>query len=205
MPYKKSIFAIVLACALAAGIITKAIVSPPKELTTATVLTVQNSLPDIALIDQRGNQVTIDTFRGHWSLVFFGFANCPDICPVTLQTLATSIRQLRAAGETTLPRIVFVSVDPERDTPQQLEQYVAHFGDDTLGVTGQIDSLKVLTSAWGIYFEKQPSDANGESYSVDHSAAVLVVNPAAELHALFSGPHLVENFVHDLPIIMASQ
>jgi protein SCO1/2 len=96
---------------------------------------------------------------------------------------------------------VLVSVDPERDTPELIGDYVDYFGDDNLGITGSLEELMKLTSGLGIYFEKQP--AEGDDYAVDHSAAVLVINPDGGFHALFSGPHLVENYVHDLPLIMA--
>ena len=146
--------------------------------------------------------MTRETFLDHWSLLFFGFTHCPDICPLTLQTLAAAQSELDAAGQQPLPRIVLVSVDPERDTPQLIGQYVAHFGTGNLGVTGSLAELKKLTSALGIYFEKQPGDA--DNYAVDHSAAVLLINPDGEFHALFSGPHVAADYVHDLPIIMES-
>jgi len=139
-------------------------------------------------------------FEGQWDLVFFGFTHCPDICPTTLQVLAAAKAALQETGQSPLPRIVLVSVDPERDTPLVLKQYVDYFGADNLGITGKLDEITKLTTGLGIYFEKQPSD--GDNYAVDHSAAVLVINPDGGFEALFSGPHVVDNYVHDLPIVM---
>ena len=199
---KNLIFAIVLGSALAAGIFVATIVNEPAELQTAFAIPLPDPLPDFALLDQTGQRVNADTFRGQWDLVFFGFTNCPDICPTTLQILASVKHELADAGATLLPRIVLVSVDPERDTPQLVGQYVDYFGEGNLGVTGKIEDISTLTAALGIYFEKAPTADT--DYSVDHSAAVLVINPAGEFSALFSAPHIVANYVHDLPIIMST-
>ncbi len=193
--------AIVLAIALATGIFAAVRLNAPAAPSTAFVLPVATPLPEFSLIDQFGNVVTADTFKNHWSLVFFGFTHCPDICPATLQILAAARSELEAAGQVLLPRIVLVSVDPERDKPELMGKYVDHFGDDNLGVTGSLTELRKLTSGLGIYFEKQAGDAN--DYSVDHSAAVLLINPDGQFHALFSAPHNTENYVHDIPLIAA--
>lgn len=200
MSPKNLIIAIACAIALALGILLATKLNTPDEPGTAFVLPSPIALPDFSLLDQHGNAVSAETFQGQWDLVFFGFTHCPDICPTTLQTLAAAKRELAAAGTEPLPRIVLVSVDPDRDLPAQLGKYVDHFGAGNLGVTGELAEIKKLTKALGIYFEKQVAD--GENYGVDHSAAVLVFNPAGEFHALFSGPHVVANYVHDLPLIM---
>ena len=200
MSPKNILIAIVLAVALAAGLVVATRLNTPAELKTALVLPAPNALPEFELLDPLGNTVNRETFLDQWSLMFFGFTHCPDICPLTLQTLAAAQGELDAAGQQPLPQIVLISVDPERDTPQLMGQYVSHFGDGNLGVTGSLDELKKLTSALGIYFQKQPGDT--DSYAVDHSAAVLLINPNGEFHALFSGPHVAANYVHDLPIIM---
>lgn len=177
--------------------------SPPAEPSTATLLPTPERLPDFSLIDRHGNAVGPSVFEGRWDLVFFGFTHCPDICPLTLQTLADARRRLADADRQPLPRIVFVSVDPDRDTPAKLGEYVDHFGDGILALTGDLDELRKLTGELGIYFEKVPTE--GGDYTVDHSAVVLVVNPRGEFSALFGTPHSAGNFVHDLPIIMSGR
>ncbi len=177
------------------------LMSPSAPPQWATVLPAHGELPEFALLDHSGQPFGRDGFEGRWDLVFFGFTHCPDICPATLQVLASARTQLAEAGQQPLPRIVLVSVDPERDTPEVLSQYVGYFGDDVLGITGDLDELQKLTRGLGIFFQKAAPD--GDNYSVDHSAVVLVINPKGQLHALFSAPHKIENFVHDLPIIMS--
>lgn len=164
------------------------------------VLPNPDSLPEFSLLDQQGNTIDRSVFAGQWDLVFFGFTHCPDICPTTLQLLATARAELARQGQEPLPRIVLVSVDPERDTPEIIGQYIDYFGEGNLGITGTLEEISKLTTGLGIYFQKQAAD--GDNYLVDHSAAVLVIDPEGRFSALFSGPHNVENFVHDLPIIM---
>jgi len=167
---------------------------------TATVLPVPGDLPEFSLFDHDGNAIGPDSFKGRWNLVFFGFTQCPDICPLTMQVLASAKQQLADAGQDPLPRIVLVSVDPERDTPELLGQYVRYFDQDNVGVTGDLAEVLKLTRGLGIWFEK--SAIEGDNYSVNHSVAVLVINPDAQLHALFGGPHETADYVHDLPLIM---
>jgi protein SCO1/2 len=197
---KNFIIAIILGTALAAGIFVATRMNKPVELDTAFVMPLTTALPDFSLLDQSGAPVNADSFRGQWDLVFFGFTNCPDICPTTLQVLASAKRELTDAGVRTLPRIVLVSVDPERDTPEVMGQYVDYFGEDNLGITGELEEINKLTAGLGIYFEKVATEDG--NYSVDHSAAVLVINPDGEFSALFSAPHVVASYVHDLPIVM---
>ena len=197
---KNLLIAVVLAAALALGVFVALRMQTPAEPHSAFVLPTPTPLPEFALVNQQGEDVTSETFQGRWSLVFFGFTHCPDICPTTLQILSAARKTLAENGQQPLPRIVLVSVDPERDTPELMAKYMAYFGHDNLGITGSLDELKKLTTGLGIFFAKQAGDE--ENYAVDHSAAVLLVNPEAEFHALFSGTHQVETFVNDVPLIM---
>ena len=179
------------------------VLSPPPQLQTATRLPAAIDLAEFSLLDQDSKPFTRDGFRGRWNLVFFGFTHCPDICPITLQTLANARLSLASDGLEDLPRIVLVSVDPERDTPEIIGQYVAHFGDDTIGLTGELSEVRKLTDGLGVYFEKSGIEA--DEYSVDHSAVVIVINPDGQFRALFGAPHDSERFVHDLPILMSTE
>ena len=98
---------------------------------------------------------------------------------------------------------MLVSVDPERDTPEVLGRYVGSFGDGVAGLTGEIEQIRQLTDGLGIFFQKREPSDDGY-YAVDHSSAVLVVDPDGRFHALFSAPHRIENFVNDLPILSSS-
>lgn len=172
----------------------------------ATVLPEPLPLPEFALRDQHDEAFTRDSLRGQTSLLFFGFTHCPDICPATLQQLALARKEIAETsnGRTRpLPRIVLISVDPERDTAGKLEQYVAYFGEGVDAATGSPEAVREFTSALGIFFEKQASD-DGD-YTVNHSTAVLFIDEEAALRALFSAPHKTEHFVHDVPLLMAAR
>jgi protein SCO1/2 len=179
------------------------IVSPPPLPEKATVLPRPIGLPEFSLVDQNGEAFTRSAFRDRWSVVFFGFTHCPDVCPLTLQALASARRQLADAGQAPLPHIVLISVDPERDTPAVIGEYVRYFDADVTGVTGGAGELRKLTDGLGIFFQR--SGAESGEYLVDHSAVVLVIGPEARFRALFSTPHRVEDFVNDLPLIVAGR
>ena len=177
--------------------------APSAEPRRATVLPVPNEMPAFTALTHGGEVVDASAFEGQWDLVFFGFTHCPDICPLTLKLLSDVRAELAAAGAEPLPRIVLVSVDPERDTPEALGDYIRHFGEDNLGITGELEEIRKLANALGIYFEKVA--VAEDTYTVDHSTVVLAVDPAGRLRALFSTPHKVEDMVNDLPIVMARQ
>jgi len=203
MSLRNLIIAVALAIALAAGAFVAIRMQAPTAPVTALVLPTPNPVPEFSLLNQQGEAVDQRVFEGQWDLVFFGFTHCPDVCPTTLQVLAAAKKSLADSGRETLPRIVLVSVDPERDTPELLGKYVDYFGQGNLGLTGTLEEIRKLTGGLGIFFEKRPGD--DENYNVDHSAAVLVIDPNGGFHSLFSGPHVADNYVHDLPLIMGGK
>lgn len=194
------IFAAAVAVALAAGIFLALRSTAPAVPESALILPAPDPVPAFSLLNQHGETVDQSVFEGQWDLVFFGFTHCPDICPATLQVLATAKRALAVKGQRPLPRIVLVSVDPERDTPEVLGQYVDYFGDDNLGLTGTMEEIRKLTHGLGVYFEKRSTD--GDDYSVDHWAGVYVIDPDGNRHSVIGAPHVVDNYVRDLPILM---
>jgi len=204
MRLRNVFIAFLLGAAIAAGITLALRMSAADAVPLrATIVPPGEPLPEFSLLDQDGAAIGRDVFEGQWDLVFFGFTHCPDVCPTTLSLLGQVRQRLAALGQQPLPRIVLVSVDPERDTPAAIAQYVGLFGNDNLGVTGDVDEIRKLARALGIYFQKTETD--GDDYSIDHSAVVLVLDPRGRLRALFSGPHRVEDFVHDLPLVMKSR
>lgn len=171
----------------------------PATTMHATRLPQPVSLPEFSLIDQHGVSFDRDSLRGSTTLVFFGFTNCPDVCPATLSQLAMARRAyVDEFGERDAPRILLVSVDPERDTPEAMAAYVPHFGTGVTGVTGSVDEILRLTSAVGVYFARS---GDGDAYNVDHSTAVLVVDRNAQFVAVFGAPHSVDAFAADLPLL----
>ncbi len=152
------------------------------------------TLASFNVIDQDGAPFTQDNLRGRWSLLFFGFTHCPDICPVTLSVLAQAKARLTAAAGETPLQVIFVSVDPERDGPAQLAEYVRYFDRSFLGLGGTPDQIQALTSQLGVAFFRGPATAAGE-YSVDHSAAIFVIDPQLRMVGVLSAPHQLESLV----------
>jgi protein SCO1/2 len=157
----------------------------------------EKPLPAFALTDKNQQPFTNDSFKGHWSYVFFGYTHCPDICPVTLQVMAQTLKKLQP-GEA---QAVFISVDPQRDTPEKIKQYVEFFHPDMTGATGTPEALKALAGEIGIVYQRLENAEQPENYLIDHSAAILLINPKGELAAVFTPPHLPENLVDDLHLV----
>ena len=192
------VFGLLAGALLAIGV-REAPLPSPAQPRAATVLPAATPLPDFELVDHTGVARTRTLFTGQWQLLFFGFTECPDICPTTLATLSSATTALADQGFADVPQIVLVSVDPDRDTPERLAEYITHFGDDHVALTGDVDALRELTDPLYIYFRKVP--LGEDNYTVDHSSVVLLINPDGEFHALFSGPIRSEDLVNDLPII----
>ena len=122
---------------------------------------------------------------GDWSLVFFGFTRCPDVCPNTLQLLSDARGRIADAGENP-PRIVLITVDPEHDDVQRLSSYVAYFGEGVVGATGSPDDIARVAADLGIVYRRVPLPDG--SYTMDHTASVLLLDPQMRLRAVFSPP-----------------
>ena len=153
----------------------------------ATVLTPPRPLPEIALIDQAGAEFDGSRLAGRWSLLFFGFTRCPDVCPQTLGVLAQVDKSLADLPAGARPQVILVSVDPQRDTPEQLASYVKFFAPSFTGVTGTQHAIDSFTRAMGVPVAIRPTE-NGD-YTVDHSAAIFLLDPQGAMRALFSTPH----------------
>jgi len=182
----------------------RAYMAPGPQPQSATILPSPMVLPEFTMLDQDARPFTRASLEDGWNLLFFGFTNCPDVCPTTLQRLTAARGRMLASGfaESVLPGIVLISVDPERDTPEVMKSYVANFGENIVGLTGDMSELEKLTRQMGIFHAK--SSAHQDGYNVDHTSAVLLINPDAQFHALFSNPYTVDDLAHDLPLILAS-
>jgi len=156
-------------------------------------------IADFRLIDEQQQTFSLDDFKGHWSVLFFGFTHCPDICPNTLYQLKQARQEMLEAGKpSNPPDFYLVSVDPERDTPQKLNEYLAYFDPTFRGLTGDAAQLKALTFQLGVMYHIEDHGADDTEYTVDHSASLLLLNPAGKLHGVFPTPHNVETIVADL-------
>lgn len=173
------------------------------EDVSATVLRDAKPLPKFVLEDHFGNGFTNKNLKNQWSIVFFGYTHCPDICPTTLALLNQVDQVLKKEKGIILPKTIFISVDPERDTIEQLTDYVTYFNPEFIGVTGSMENLQVLTKSLGIVFGKEGDDESND-YEVYHTARILLVDPKARLKALFSSPHDVNQIASDYIKIIAS-
>ncbi len=138
-----------------------------------------------SLIDHHGQAFTRENLKGTWTLVFWGFTHCPDVCPTTMTFLAEVVSQLEQT-EAANTQVVMVSVDPARDTQDVLAQYVPYFHPDFVGVTGEFTEILQLAHRFSAPFRKV-TEADG-SYQVDHSSNVALVNPRGDFHGFFRAP-----------------
>jgi len=142
------------------------------------------------LVDQSGATFDNSSLLGHWSLLFFGYTSCPDICPVTLSVLAQMEKKLADSGDQDLLdqlRVYLISVDPERDSAQALGKYVGAFSPRFTGVTGSREAIAALATQLNVAFMKVP--AGDGNYAIDHTGNVIVVNPKGHYHAFIKLPH----------------
>jgi len=166
---------------------------PPPEL--ATELAAPRELPELTLTDHDGRSFGTADFEGGFTLMFFGFTNCPDICPISLQVLATAVRAMREKAIEPLPDVVLVSVDPARDSPERLREYLAHFDPGFIGVTGPRENLAPLLEQFGVTVMRQ--SLAGENYNMTHSPQVFVIGPRAELIAIMRRAENADDVVRD--------
>lgn len=143
------------------------------------------SFGELNLVDHRGQPFTRANFEGRWSLVFFGFTHCPDICPTTMAFLDQFVAAL-AGTEAEDTQVVMVSVDPARDTVEQLASYVPFFNEAFVGVTGEFLDIHRFATALNTPFRKVMLE--NDDYQVDHSANVILVNPRGDYHGFFKTP-----------------
>lgn len=197
--------ALVAIVAIAAGILlSKTLLdrSGAPTLAKATLIEPARPLPPMAFIDEQGQPFGAERLRGRWSILFFGFTYCPDICPTTLVLLAQVEKQLADLPSEQRPQVVLVSVDPQRDTPERLMQYVKSFSPTFTGITGDQDAIHEFALKLGVPVAISPlPDGN---YTVDHSAAIFLIDPNGELRALSSTPHDATVIAEDYRSIVAA-
>jgi len=155
------------------------------KLNGAYMLDTPRKIGEFNLIDQNENPFTKDRFEGVWTLVFFGFTNCPDVCPTTMAFLNQLVQSLEGT-EAEDTRVVMVSVDPARDTADVLAQYVPYFNPNFVGVTGEFLDIHRFATGLNTPFRKTPGQ--GENYQIDHSANVVLINPRGDYHGFFRAP-----------------
>jgi protein SCO1/2 len=152
----------------------------------AIVLDQPRIFSDFELVDHRGEIFNIARMQDTWTIVFFGFTHCPDICPTTLAVLNDMYSKMKDSEKEQL-QIVMISLDAERDTVEALADYVPYFNEEFIGVTGNKHLIHRLTAEINIAYNKVPLE--GEDYTVDHSTQLVLINPKGHYHGFFRAPH----------------
>lgn len=167
------------------------------EYTLATVLTPTQALNDFTLINSNGQPYTNACLLGNWTLMFFGYSRCPDICPSTLMMITQLFRDYDKLNNKTPLSFVFVSLDPQADTPESLHQFVTKFDPTFLGLTGDVQEINLLAKSCRVHSFPEPS-SNISSQKIDHSASLLLINPEGRLQAVFSPPYTALGIARDI-------
>lgn len=174
---------------------------PLPALSAAKVIDSPRALPPFQLQSASG-PITADQLKGHWTVVFVGFTHCPDVCPTTLTDMARAQALWDAAGLKAKPRLLFVSIDPERDTPEKIAEYAAYFHKDTLTATAAEPQLTEFARSLGLVYMKVPQ---GDSYTMDHSSTLVLLNPKAEFAGIIRPPLKPEAVGADLIALAKSR
>ncbi|WP_345294919.1 SCO family protein [Luteimonas vadosa] len=176
------------------------------ELQAVQLFPQPRALPAFSLQQSDGTRLLPGELHGHWTLVFLGFTYCPDVCPTTLAQLAQAQKQWTALPESVRPRVLFVSVDPERDSPDRIGEYAHAFHRDTLAATANVPALEAFTRSLSLVFMKAPADedAPADSYTIDHSSAIAVLDPAGRMAGVVQPPFDPAAIAADLSALTAT-
>lgn len=202
---KKVQFPIIAIIALISGFIASWILydSKPVKLETALWFGDQAKyLPDFRLNDHNNQTFANPQLADKWSLLFFGYTHCPDVCPTSLQVLSKLLNTMDGIDSKRVIQVIFISVDPDRDTPSILKSYVEYFHPNFIGATAPLAELNILTKAIGIAHSRNRPAENQSTYEVSHSSGIILINPDGEFAGLFGAPHDALAMTNDLKKII---
>lgn len=176
-------------------------VTEQPALQSAILYPAPRAIPEFKLDRADGTPLTLADWKGRWNLVFIGFTHCPDVCPIALGTLKQARTRWQAEGRGDRVRVNFISVDPARDTPEVLKNYVGYFSPDFIAASGSDEQLQALAGPLGMVYAR--NGAEDGNYTVDHSANVLIVDPQGRLAGMFRpGNYTADSMVADLDKLM---
>jgi len=155
--------------------------------------------PEIELTQENGSSFRLSEMRGRVVLLFFGYTSCPDVCPTTLSDLHRVMGELGSNADQV--QVVFATVDPNRDTPEKLQEYVSIFDPSFIGLSGSMDEMEKVWADYGVYREEEQLPNSATGYLVNHTARVNVIDRDGNLHLSYSFGTPVEDIVHDLKIL----
>jgi len=163
------------------------------------------TVPPFALLQGPDKPATEALLDNQWSMMFFGFTNCPDVCPITLNEMNGVVNALseNENASTPVPQVMFITVDPARDTVEKTAEYTAYFNENFIGVSGDLAEITRLTSTLGIVASYTASETDPTQYSVDHTASLLLVDPERRIRAKFNPPHTADSILSDYNIVMS--
>ena len=200
---QKTVFILVALVALILGLTVNKVLNDQHqpdstELIDAGIILLPQSrtVPSLEMTDQNGQPVALDQLKGKWSLLFFGYTFCPDICPTTLAQLRQIKSELPKEAVDKL-QVILVSVDPNRDTPAQLKQYLGYFDADFRGLTGSVETLQQLANAVSIPYI--PADTSKPNYTVDHSGNLALLGPDGTQRGFVRAPFNNQKLIAQLP------
>lgn len=172
-------------------------------LRVGTFLPKPKPLLPVRLVDQDGKPFTLDALQGRWTFLAIGYTSCPDVCPTLMATFKAMNKLLNPEGTKPVVDFMFVSVDPERDSPEQLGRYVHYFNPSFMGVTGSSDDLRSLSGQFGLMYRRSEASTSKMGYMIDHSASMVLIDPNVAWTAVFTPPHNPQNIATDTLTIMA--
>jgi len=187
---------------LIAAVVAVACGSDAKPGFKATDVTGASYAQKLELTDHTGKRRTLEDFRGKVVTVFFGFTRCPDICPSSLALMKGAIEALGADGKRV--QVVFVTLDPERDTPEVLAQYVIAFDPSFIGLHGTLDETKAAAREFKVFFQKA-AGTTPDNYSIDHTAATYVYDPQGRIRLFMRHSATTPDVVADLKLLLAGK
>ncbi|NKF22699.1 SCO family protein [Solimonas marina] len=194
-------FVVLGALALMVGLLAALWLQKPAtiSLQSGTLLQAPRPLGDFSAVDENGQPFGLQQLQGHWTLIFPGFTSCPDVCPTTLAMLHQVFQQL--GSDAAQMQVRFFSVDPERDTPEKLTQYVHAFDPQFTAMTAHGDELPKLARMLGVAYAKVPGGTPG-SYTMDHSAALILIDPQGRIAGYLTPPFAADKLVADLHTVL---
>lgn len=197
------VFALLLTTAFILWAVIYSVFQPqPPAFTSAIIYPKAKVLPEFELTDHQNKSFKKLQLQGKWSVMFFGYTSCPDICPTTMAALTQVANTLPPETVKQL-QFVFVSIDPERDSIEQLAEYMPFYHPDFIGITGKIEQLEKIAKSLGAMFIKVPSEDS--NYEMSHSGSLFVIDPKGRRHGIFtmtSGAFNIESITQDLDTII---
>ena len=182
------------------GVVMAAVLLLPKtETFRGTLYDPALPAPEIELARDNGGNFQLSEMQGNVVLLFFGYTSCPDVCPTTLSELRKVNEELGKNADRV--KVVFVTVDPERDTPEKIQEYVSIFNPAFIGLSGSTNDLEPVWKEYGVYREIDKATSSASGYLVTHSARVYVIDPDGNLRLSYSYGTPTEDIVHDLKIL----